>query len=186
MSWYLSHRGDRRALPIADRHYNRQKVGSPQFVPPGRCLVLLTKDATDLWVTSFPFAPYVKHAWAGAYVCSCFRKESSGIASEMIREAVAHTLWFHAVTASWQFAISKSWAAYSVPDKGMITFIDPRKVRPTIRHGIPTWGYSYLKAGFRYVGQTKGGLLAFQLLPSDMPIPQPPAILKGELFDLCG
>lgn len=37
--WALSHRADARALPIADRHYNRQKIGSPQFVPPGRCVV---------------------------------------------------------------------------------------------------------------------------------------------------
>ena len=159
--WYLSHRGDPRANAIAKRHYNCQSPDSKQFVPPGRCLVLLTGNATDLWVTSFPFAQYVKHAWAGAYVCSCFRKESNGLASEMIREAVAHTLWFHAVTPSWQFAASSSWAAYSTPDKGMITFIDPRKVRPTIRRGVPTWGYSYLKAGFKYVGQTKAGCWRF-------------------------
>ena len=60
MNWRLSHRADARALPIADRHYNRQKVGTPQFVPPGRCLVLLTEDAGALWVTSWPFAEYVR------------------------------------------------------------------------------------------------------------------------------
>ena len=67
MRWALSHRFDARALPLADRHYNRQKVGSPQFVPPGRCLVLLTEDARALWVTSWPFAEFTKHAWAGAW-----------------------------------------------------------------------------------------------------------------------
>lgn len=73
--WHLTHRADPRAAQIADRHYNRQKVGSPQFVPPGRCMVLLTEKADALWITSFPFAQYVRHEWAGAWVCSCFRRQ---------------------------------------------------------------------------------------------------------------
>ena len=40
MIWSLSNRADPFARDIADRHYNRQKIGSPQFVPPGRCVVL--------------------------------------------------------------------------------------------------------------------------------------------------
>lgn len=93
MRWLLSHRADPRALPLADRHYNRQKIGSPQFVPPGRCLVLLTEEADALWVTSWPFEEYTKHAWAGAWVNSLFRSEASELSSEMIREAVAVTRW---------------------------------------------------------------------------------------------
>ena len=93
MRWALSHRFDARALPLADRHYNRQKVGSPQFVPPGRCLVLLTEDARALWVTSWPFAEFTKHAWAGAWVCSAFRNEAPDLylSSDLVREAVAAT-----------------------------------------------------------------------------------------------
>lgn len=45
MNWRISHRADPVACRIADRHYNRQKVGTPQFVPPGRCLVLLAPEA---------------------------------------------------------------------------------------------------------------------------------------------
>lgn len=56
MNWTISHRFDPLAVAIADRHYNRQKPGTPQFVPPGRCLVLLGGEA--LWVTSWPFAEY--------------------------------------------------------------------------------------------------------------------------------
>jgi hypothetical protein len=67
--WWTSHRADPRARVLADRHYNRQSVGTTHFVPPGRCLVLLTKQADALWVTSWPFAEYVKHAWAGAWIC---------------------------------------------------------------------------------------------------------------------
>lgn len=158
MIWHLSNRADPKAREVADRHYNRQKPGTPQFVPPGRCCVLYTENESGraLWVTSFPFAEYVKHQWAGAWVCSAFRNEGAGIASEMILDAVAATRAFFG----------------DPPPLGMITFIDKKKVKPTKRHGKDTWGYTYEKAGFRFVGTTKKGLLAFQLLPEDMPPPK--------------
>ena len=71
--WRRSWRADPEARVIADRHYNRQSVGSPQFVPPGRCLVLLATTGTALWITSWPLAAYVRHAWGGAWMCSAFR-----------------------------------------------------------------------------------------------------------------
>lgn len=55
MIWRESHRFDTASLPLADRHYNRRKVGSPQFVPPGRCIVLRSTCNRALWVTSWPF-----------------------------------------------------------------------------------------------------------------------------------
>lgn len=155
MIWQKSNRADPKARELADRHYNRQKPGTPQFVPPGRCLVLYTENNNGkaFWVTSWPFAQYVKHAWAEAWVCSAFRNEGAGIASEMIRDAVAATRAFYGTP----------------PPQGMITFIDAKKVKPTMVHGKATWGRTYTLAGFKPVGKTKGGLLAFQLLPEDMP-----------------
>jgi hypothetical protein len=153
MLWERSNRFDRRALPLADRHYNRRKVGSPQFVPPGRNIVLLTPAADALWVTSWPFAEYVRHAWPGAWVNSLFRNEGPELASTLIRDAVAATIVFFG----------------GPPELGMVTFVDPRKVRPN-----RTPGRVYLRAGFRLVGRTKGGLLAFQMLPEDMPEPEAP------------
>lgn len=154
MNWTLSHRADRRALPIADRHYNRQKPGTPQFVPPGRCIVLLTAQADALWVSSWPFAEYVKHDWPGAWICSCFRNESDILSSTLIREAMAVTRWI--------------WG--DPPEIGMVTFIDTTKVRKK-----RDWGRCYLRAGFKNCGWTKGGLAAVLAEPSDFPIPQPPA-----------
>jgi len=158
MIWTLSNRFDPKARELADRHYNRQKVGSPQFVPPGRCLVLYAETATGraFWVTSWPFAEYVKHAWAGAWVCSAFRNEGAGMASTLIRDAVAATQSFFGAS----------------PDLGMVTFVDRSKVRPTIVRGKRVWGWTYRQAGFQETGETKGGLLALQLLPSDMPPPE--------------
>lgn len=158
--WELSHRFDRRALPLADRHYNRHKVGSPQFVPPGRCLVLLAPTADALWVTSWPFAQYVRHAWPGAWINSLFRNESPTLSSELIREAVAVTRW--------------RWP--EVPPLGMVTFVDADKTR---RKRDP--GRCYVKAGFRRVGFTKGGLVALQLLPAEMPEPLAPPNAQMDL-----
>ncbi len=160
MIWRPSHRADQRARVIADRHYNRQKIGSKQFVPPGRCAVFYAKTDTGeaFWVTSYPFAEYVKHAWAGAWVCSAFRNEGAGCASEMIREALAATRYVFG----------------DPPSLGMITFIDRSKVIPTVVRGTNTWGYTYKKAGFKEVGETKGGLLALQILPESMPAAAPP------------
>lgn len=153
MRWVESHRADPIARVIADRHYNRQKVGSPQFVPPGRCCVLLEQFGKAFWVTSWPFAEYVKHEWAGAWVCSAFRSEDAGEAVELIRQALA-----------------ASRAHFGEPPElGCVTFIDSRKVEPILTRGVPTFGFTWIKAGFKYVGKTKAGLLAYQILPGNMP-----------------
>ena len=154
MIWVRSHRFDKRVLPLADRHYNRRKIGSPQFVPPGSNIVLLTPEADALWVTSAPIAAYVRHAWAGAWVCTLFRNEGPNKASELIRQAVAASLAHYG----------------KPPELGMVTFINRRFVRPYVTpKGRVIYGQTYRQAGFKEVGETKGGLLAFQLLPSDMP-----------------
>lgn len=68
MIWETSWKADPRAREVADRHYNRQKPGTPQFVPPGRALVLYAETETGraFWITSYPYAQYVRHAWAVA------------------------------------------------------------------------------------------------------------------------
>jgi hypothetical protein len=150
MRWSLSWRADQVARAVADRHYNRQSIGAAQFVPPGRCLVLRTPDGGALWVTSWPFAEYVKHGWAGAWVNSLFRNERRDLylSSELIREAVAATRW--------------QWP--DVPTLGMVSFIDANEVK---RKRDP--GRCYRKAGFELDGETKAGLLAWRLRPENMP-----------------
>ena len=160
MRWELADRADPHGASIADRHYNRQKVGSPQFVPPGRCLVLTTPTA--LWITSWPFAEFVRHAWPGAWVCSAFRNEDgeNDLSSELITEAVAATRW--------------RWP--DVPDIGMVTFVDPNKTR---RKRDP--GRCFRRAGFEPCGYTKGGLVALRLRPENMPEAAEPIGAPGVL-----
>lgn len=148
MRWHLSFRADPVVRELADRHYSRRSIGSAQFVPPGKCVVLRTACRRAAWVTLSQVAEYVKHEWPLAWNNSLFRNEGAGLSSELIREACAASL------AQWPVP----------PEQGMVTFIDPARVR---RKRDP--GRCYLRAGFRHVGTTKSGLLALQLLPHEFP-----------------
>ena len=130
--WHLSHRFDPAGCALADRHYNRRAIGSPQFVPPGRCHVLLTAEADALWVTSWPFAEYVRHAWPGAWVCSIFRNESPRLSSDIVLEAEA--------------AAFEKWG----PNR-LYTYVAPDKIRSV------NPGYCFKVAGWKYVRLSASG-----------------------------
>lgn len=184
--WRISHRNDPAARELADRHYNRQSVGAPGFVPPGRCLVLYAGTSTGraFWVTSYPFTEHVRHDWAGAWMNSAFRNEGADCSSEMIRAAVAATRWKYG----------------DAPPLGMVTFVDPTQVR----HKRDP-GRCYKKAGFirpacvvckgekkkrrtckrcktSGLARTAGGLIVWQLLPAAMPPPEAPIGSQVALF----
>lgn len=163
MLWQYSNRADHITRKIADRHYNRQKIGSNQFVPPGRCLVLYAKcnDKEAFWITSWPYKEYVKHAWGGAWICSAFRNEGVGLSSKLILDAVAATVHHFG----------------HPPKLGMITFIDKKKVK-----NKRDFGRCYRKAGFKEIGYTKGGLLVLQLKPEDMPPAATPTLNQLSLL----
>jgi len=158
MIWYRSYRADPEVRQLMDRHYSRQHHGAQQFAPPGRVLVLKTAGAC--WLTTWPYPQFVQHAWAGAWVCTAFRREPAcpHLASDLVRAAVAATRWY--------------WS--DVPDLGMITFVDPAKVRRK-----RDWGRCFRRASFVPAGRTKGGLVALQLLPAAMPAPCAPLPFKA-------
>jgi hypothetical protein len=165
--WRRSNRFSREALPLADRHYSRQRYGSPQFVAPGRNIVLLHPltlgCATALWVSRWQFAEYAKHEWAGAWECSLFRNEGDMKSSDLIRSAVAAT--------------RAIWGA--IPKEGFITFVNPRKVR---KKRDP--GRCFLRAGFERVGETQKGLVVLKLNAADAPDPVLPIAMAGpSLFE---
>lgn len=156
MRWCVSYRADPRARAIADRHYTRQSPGHPQFVPPGRCLVLLArprKERSALWITSWPFPEYVKHAWPGAWICSLFRNEGVAPSVSLITQAIAATRAYMG----------------KPPEIGMVTFVRPEKVLPK-----PDPGRCFIEAGFEPCGTTGKGYLAFRLPPERMPPAQLP------------
>lgn len=158
MNWRLSYRADPAARVIADRHYNRQSIGADQFVPPGRCVVLVIPTVA-FWITSWPFAEYVKHAWGGAWMCSAFRNERRDLhlSSDLITEALSATRFY-----------------WDPPREGMTTFVNPDKTK---RKRDP--GRCFLRAGFHVSGtrdccadkprETAGGLVALHMSQADMP-----------------
>ena len=125
---------------------------------PGRCLVLLTAQDDALWVSSWQAPRWVRHGWPGAWACACFRNESARLSSDLIRQAVAATRYL--------------WGG--PPAEGMVTFVDPRRVR---RKCDP--GRCFRRAGWVPCGTTRRGLLALRLPPEAMPCPQAP--LGGQL-----
>lgn len=177
MRWRESWRADPAGRRIADNHYNRQNPESDQFVPPGRCVVLTINEIGEedvaLWVTSWPFAEYVKHAWPGAWVCSAFRNQRRDLylSSELVTEALAATRFY-----------------WEPPAQGMIAFVDPTKTK----HKRDP-GRCFRRAGFHVSGkapscdsyrpvcncdgkpsQTQGGLVALHLSTSHFPAARAP------------
>lgn len=163
MLWRLSHRFDRRVLPLADSHYSRQKPGSPQFVAPGKNIVLRTVRNDALWVSLWQKTEFTDHEWPGAWVCSMFRNCSEHQSSDLIREAVAITrhLW-------------------GDNERGMVTFVDPSKVsgfftRSKDEQGKKikrlSWGYCFQECGFQEAGWTASFKQVLHLPLVAMPAP---------------
>lgn len=136
---YWKHVGltDVRARLLADRHYSRQHPGTPCFTPPGNNIILLGLNDDALWVSHRPDPRAMLEMprrdgflyWDNPY----FRNESGRVASELIIQALQVTMYL------WQDEI---------PRDGFHSFIDPKKVKPMMRRGRETWGYTYEKAGF--------------------------------------
>lgn len=161
MRWQLAWSADPAVAAMADRHYSRKTVGAQQFAPPGRKVILRTPTADAVWVTAWPRFTRPGFAWHGAWLCTIFRNESQHLSSELIGDAVAVT--------------RHQWPA--VPPLGMVTFIDPGKVR---RKRDP--GRCFRRAGFVEAGRTiDRGLIVLQLLPAAMPDPAPPLFDQGTL-----
>ena len=134
---------------MADRHYSRKTIGSRQFAPPGRKLVLYIPgplwpfEVAAAWVWWHPHenAPIGRNGcrradgYDGWYNCSLFRNESAPVlSSELIREAVD--------------LVNKEWG---LPPYGYDTYVWPEKLRSI------NPGYCYQKAGWLKDGWSKDG-----------------------------
>ena len=107
---------------LADRHYSRRKVGSPQFANNGRKLILRNAEGTVLFVWMYP-RPELRWDHQRGYNCAMFRNESVRQSSDLIREAEA-------------FAFEK-WG----PNR-LYTYVDASKIRS------PNAGYCFQMAGW--------------------------------------
>ena len=101
--WELSHRFDPAAVRIADRHYSRVSPGTPQFVAPGRNVVLVSPGRDAVWVSLWQ--RYAKHKWAGAWVClslSHWRRRWARIPAWLGTQSVL-------MTAAWIWPMLEGW-----------------------------------------------------------------------------
>lgn len=129
--WQRVDHADPRALDMADRHYSRQSIGTPEFMGNGHKVVLMhfTPDGTPaaLWASHRPapgkaVRPDGRDCWA----CTMFRVETRTVlASELISEAVAITKGL--------------WAP--LPMDGFYTTINPKFVRSQGRKRGHGWCY---------------------------------------------
>jgi hypothetical protein len=113
---------DPETVLLADRHYSRQKPGTPQFLPPGRTLVI--RDTAGLILFAWLHQKYRDDNEQG-YNCAIFRNESSRLSSQIILECE-------------QLCVDE-WGASRA-----FTYIDPKKVQS------PNPGYCFKVAGWKY------------------------------------
>jgi len=145
-----SNRGDAELAMLADRHYSRRTIGSKQFTGPGSDLVLRNAAGSVVFVWMYHNRSGEQlERWDSqtGYCCSMFRNESTRIASDIIREAES------IVTATW--GVNRFY-----------TYVDPKKVDPTMFRGFPVWGWCFYKAGWSFVKTTKDGKHLLEKPPS--------------------
>lgn len=89
--WRLVTKFDRRACLLADRHYSRRKVGSPQFMPPGQTFVLLSVEGDAVWGWHRPHPASGVRRMDGldGWNCSIFRNEGPARSSDLVLAAEA-------------------------------------------------------------------------------------------------
>ena len=80
-------KAERDAVLLADRHYSRRKVGTPQFMPPGQTLVLLAPAAVFGWWRPDPGCGIPSMNGLDGWTCTIFRNESGALSSDLILEA---------------------------------------------------------------------------------------------------
>jgi hypothetical protein len=87
--WQRVGKFDPRTANLADRHYNRRKVGSPQFMPPGQTLILLSHDEQAVfgWWRPHPASGIPSINGLDGWTCTIFRNESPVLSSLLILDA---------------------------------------------------------------------------------------------------
>lgn len=122
-------KGDYDSVQLADRHYSRQKVGTPQFMPPGRTMVLRNTEGTVVfgWLHQ-----EIRDDHQKGFNCCIFRNESARQSSEIIREAEAMV-----------------WAAWG--RSRLFSYVDPTELRqPTQKYRKPKIpGRCFFAAGWK-------------------------------------
>lgn len=128
--WVLATKFDPVASRLADGHYSRRKVGSPQFMPPGQTICLLSRDHRAIfgWWRPHPASGLASMNGLDGWTCTIFRNDrSSWLSSAMI------------VDAERSIAI----LGYGVGPDGLLSYVWPAKVRSA------NPGFCFKRAGYQ-------------------------------------
>ena len=148
--WMRVTKFDPRAAALADRHYNRRKIGSPQFMPPGETVVLLWDDESAVfgWWRPHPNSGIKQMNGLNGWTCTIFRSESPCLSSGMILEAEDFLKGLHV----------------SIGPDGLLTYVWDKKVKSC------NPGYCFKMAGWKVIGRSADGkktLLQKQVMRTD-------------------
>lgn len=137
LTWERVTKWDRRAVELADGHYSRRKPGSPQFMPPGQTVVLLSLDADAVfgWWRPHPASGLAAYNGLDGWTCTIFRNTGPRRSSELI-VAAEQMLRDMQVTCG--------------PD-GLLTYVWDKRVRST------NPGYCFKRAGWTRAGRSADG-----------------------------
>lgn len=132
--WERITKFDPRGAALADRHYNRRKVGSPQWMPPGETLNLLTEDGRALfgWWRPHPSSGIAAMNGLDGWTCTIFRNEGEQKSSLLILEAEAQLQ-----------ALGRGCGP-----SGMLTYVWDSRV------ASPNPGYCFKMAGWEPLGRS--------------------------------
>jgi len=137
MLWTLSPSGafDVNGRALADRHYNRRKIGAPQFMPPGQRFVLVREGAVWGWWRPHPRSGIRAMNGLDGWTCTIFRNESEIQSSTLILAAELELVRF----------------GQGCGPSGMLTYVHDCKVQSR------NPGYCYKAAGWRVRGRSADG-----------------------------
>lgn len=139
--WVRVKKSDPLACALADRHYSRRKVGSPQFMPPGQTIVLLRADglvagdAVFGWWRPDPSSGIPSMNGLDGWTCTIFRNESPVLSSELILDAEPAMTEF----------------GYDIGPDALLTYVWDAKLRSV------NPGYCFKMAGWHRCGKSKDG-----------------------------
>jgi hypothetical protein len=121
---------------LADGHYSRRTIGSPQFMPPGQTLVLLTPDESAVfgWWRPHPDSGIVAMNKLDGWTCTIFRNTGPALSSDLILAAERELL-----------------ARYDCGPDGLLTYVWDRKVASV------NPGYCFKVAGWKAIGRSADG-----------------------------
>jgi hypothetical protein len=133
----VTYRFDPEMALLADDHYSRRTVGSPQFMPPGEILVIRNTEGTLIFGWLLQNERDDKQEGIN---CSIFRNTSERRSSDVILEC--------------EELARKKWGP-----RRMFTYINPEKIKTRSRN-VERWtpGHCFIKAGWTPVRCEDGTL----------------------------